>query len=66
MSRQIKHFYEFGPFRVDTANRLLLRNGEPVTLKAKVIDTLLLLVERNGEVIEKDELMTCLWPDSFV
>jgi eukaryotic-like serine/threonine-protein kinase len=66
MSRQIKHFYEFGSFRIDTANRLLLRNGEPVSLKAKAIDTLLLLVERNGEVVEKDELMTHLWPDSFV
>jgi Tol biopolymer transport system component/DNA-binding winged helix-turn-helix (wHTH) protein len=66
MSQQIKHFYEFGSFRIDTVNRLLLHNGEPVPLKAKAIDTLLLLVEHNGEVVEKDDLMMALWPDSFV
>ncbi|MFS8087243.1 MAG: winged helix-turn-helix domain-containing protein, partial [Acidobacteriota bacterium] len=66
MSGQIRHFYEFGPFRIDTANRLLLCNGEPVAVKAKAVETLLLLVQRNGEVVEKDELMKQLWPDSFV
>lgn len=66
MSKQIKHFYEFGSFRIDTVNRLLLHNGEPLPLKAKAIDTLLLLVEHNGEVVEKDDLMMALWPDSFV
>src|SRR5882672_6865381 len=66
MSKQIKHFYEFGAFRIDTVNRLLLNNGEPVPLKGKAVDTLLLLVEHNGEVVEKDELMNALWPDSFV
>jgi Tol biopolymer transport system component/DNA-binding winged helix-turn-helix (wHTH) protein len=66
MGKENKHFYEFGAFRIDTVNRLLLNNGEPVQLKAKAIDTLLLLVEHNGEVVEKDELMQDLWPDSFV
>jgi Tol biopolymer transport system component/DNA-binding winged helix-turn-helix (wHTH) protein len=66
MSKQIKHFYEFGAFRIDTVNRLLLNNGEPVPLKAKAVDTLLLLMEHNGEVVEKDDLMKELWPDSFV
>jgi Tol biopolymer transport system component/DNA-binding winged helix-turn-helix (wHTH) protein len=66
MSEQIKHFYEFGSFRIDTVNRLLLHHGEPVPLKAKAIDTLLFLVEHRGEVVEKDDLMAALWPDSFV
>ena len=66
MSKEIKHFYEFGAFRIDTVNRLLLSNGEPVALKAKAIDTLLLLIEHNGQVVEKDDLMHDLWPDSFV
>jgi Tol biopolymer transport system component/DNA-binding winged helix-turn-helix (wHTH) protein len=66
MSKEIKHFYEFGAFRIDTVNRLLLNNGEPVPLRAKAIDTLLLLVVHNGQVVEKDELMQELWPDSFV
>jgi Tol biopolymer transport system component/DNA-binding winged helix-turn-helix (wHTH) protein len=66
VSRQIKHSYEFGPFHIDTVNRVLLCSGEPVPLKAKAVDTLLLLVQHNGEVVEKDELMKQLWPDSFV
>jgi Tol biopolymer transport system component/DNA-binding winged helix-turn-helix (wHTH) protein len=66
MSKQTKHFYEFGVFRIDTVNRLLLHNGEPVPLKGKAVETLLLLVEHNGQVVEKDDLMKELWPDSFV
>ena len=66
MSQQIKRSYEFGPFRIDTVNRLLLRGGEPVPLKAKAVETLLVLVESKGQVLEKDELMQALWPDSFV
>ena len=66
MSSQIKRFYEFGEYQIDTVNRRLLCNGEAVPLKAKAVDTLLLLVQHNGEVVEKDELMKQLWPDSFV
>src|SRR3982750_259965 len=66
MSRQTKYFYEFGPFRIDTVNRRLLRDGEHVALKAKAVETLLVLVRHNGEVVEKDDLMKWLWPDSFV
>jgi Tol biopolymer transport system component/DNA-binding winged helix-turn-helix (wHTH) protein len=66
MSRQIKRFYEFGVYQIDTVNRRLLCNGEAVPLKAKAVDTLLLLIQHNGEVVEKDELMNQLWPDSFV
>ncbi len=66
MSQQARRLYEFGPFRIDTANRLLLRDGKPVTLKPKVVDTLLVLIENSGRVLEKDELIQRLWPDSFV
>jgi Tol biopolymer transport system component/DNA-binding winged helix-turn-helix (wHTH) protein len=66
MSRQIKHFYEFGDYQIDTVNRRLLCNGAAVPLKAKAVDTLLLLIQHNGEVVEKDELMNQLWPESFV
>lgn len=59
-------FYEFGPFRLDSAKRLLLRNGELVPLKPKVFETLLILVEAQGQVLEKDELMQRIWPDSVV
>ena len=66
MSRPARHFYEFGPFRVDVANRLLLREGEPVPLTIKAFDTLLALVENSGQVLEKDELMKRVWPDAVV
>jgi Tol biopolymer transport system component/DNA-binding winged helix-turn-helix (wHTH) protein len=58
--------YEFGPFRLDPAERLLMRGGTPTPLAPKVIEILLLLVERRGSVVTKDELMTRLWPDTFV
>jgi len=66
MSKENRQFYEFGPFRIDTRNRQLLRADEVVPLKAKAVETLLLLIESRGDVVEKDELMQRLWPDSFV
>jgi len=66
MTKENRHFYEFGPFRIDTRNRQLLRESELVPLKAKAVDTLLLLIESRGDVVEKDEMMGRLWPDSFV
>ncbi|HEX4950249.1 MAG TPA: AAA-like domain-containing protein [Blastocatellia bacterium] len=58
--------YEFGPFRLDAAKCLLLREGQVVPLKAKAMETLLALVERRGAVVGKEELMQCIWPDSVV
>jgi DNA-binding winged helix-turn-helix (wHTH) protein/TolB-like protein/tetratricopeptide (TPR) repeat protein len=60
------HFYNFGSFRIDTRERLLLRDGEPMPLPPKVYDTLLVLVENSGHIIEKEELMKAVWPDTFV
>jgi DNA-binding winged helix-turn-helix (wHTH) protein/TolB-like protein/Flp pilus assembly protein TadD len=60
------HFYNFGPFRIDTRERMLLCNGEQVPLPPKVYDTLLALVENSGHIIEKEELMKAVWPDTFV
>src|SRR5713226_9230115 len=66
MSRPEDHLYEFAAFRLDAAERLLLRDGRPVPLTPKVFDTLLALVERSGHLVEKDELINKLWPDTFV
>jgi Tol biopolymer transport system component/DNA-binding winged helix-turn-helix (wHTH) protein len=66
IDRPGKIFYEFEPFRVDVAERLLLRDGEMVPLTPKAFDTLLILVENSGHVVEKEELMKRLWPDTFV
>jgi DNA-binding winged helix-turn-helix (wHTH) protein/TolB-like protein/tetratricopeptide (TPR) repeat protein len=66
MSQTNEHLYEFGPFRVDPVKRLLWRDGATVSLTAKVFDTLLLLVERRGQVVSKDEMMQRLWGDTIV
>ncbi len=61
-----KHVYEFGPFRLDPAERQLLRNNQTVLLAPKAFDTLLLLVENSGHLLTKNELMKRLWPETFV
>ena len=61
-----KHYYEFGEFQLDVRERALLRNGEAVQLTPKAFDTLVILVENAGSLVEKDELMRAVWPDSFV
>ena len=66
MSEQRQSLYEFGPYRLDTTERRLLRDHEPVPLTPKAFETLLVLVERSGHLVMKEELMNALWPDSFV
>ena len=66
MSNEAKHLYDFGPFRLDMAERHLLRGGKVVPLTPKLFDTLVVLVENSGRTLEKDELMHAVWPDSFV
>jgi Tol biopolymer transport system component/DNA-binding winged helix-turn-helix (wHTH) protein len=58
--------YEFGPFRLDPAERLLLRDGQAVALTPKAFDLLVYLVEHHGHLVEKQSLMTALWPDTIV
>ena len=58
--------YEFGPFRVDKTKRRLLRDGEIVPLTPKAFDTLLVLIEHAGQLVEKDELMERVWPGVVV
>ena len=60
------HYYEFGPFRLDLRERLLLRGGEPVALTPKAFNVLAVLVRRSGSLVEKDELLTEVWPDTIV
>ena len=66
MVRQPAYLYEFGPFRLDAAERLLSRDSEAVPLSPKAFDLLLALVERQGRLLEKNELMKLVWPDTFV
>lgn len=66
MSKAPKHLYEFDSFCVDVRARVLLREGKPVPVSPKVFETLLLLVQRHGEIVSKDEMMSELWPATFV
>ena len=66
MNKPQKHFYEFERFRIDAGERVLLRDGAPIALPPKVFDTLLALVEHHGHIIEKDDLIKQLWPETFV
>jgi Tol biopolymer transport system component/DNA-binding winged helix-turn-helix (wHTH) protein len=58
--------YEFGSYRLDPAARQLTRDGTPVPLFPKVLDTLIVLVESGGQVLSKEELVARIWPDTFV
>ena len=61
-----REIYEFGPFRLEVKERRLLRDGQPVQLRAKVFDTLRVLVENHGRLVGKDDLMKAVWPDAVV
>ena len=58
--------YEFKGFRLEAAQRRLLHNGQPVPLKPKILDLLLLLIQMRGRLVEKDELMKEIWPNTIV
>jgi Tol biopolymer transport system component/DNA-binding winged helix-turn-helix (wHTH) protein len=66
MAQQEKHFYEFGPFQLDPGERVLRYSGKPVPLTPKALETLLVLVQNHGHIVEKDQLMKEIWPDAFV
>ncbi len=66
MSKPSRLRYEFGPFLLDATEQLLLRDGRPIALKPKLFDLLLILVENSGHVLDKNRLMSEVWPDTFV
>ena len=64
--KQEKHLLEFGPFQVDPVERTLLRDGAPISLPPKAFDTLLVLIENSGSVVNKGDLLNQVWPATFV
>ncbi len=66
MSSLVNSLYEFGEFRLDAHKRTLRRGEDLVALTPKAFDTLLTLIERQGQTVTTDELMKAVWPDSFV
>ena len=63
---QAARFYEFGAFRADVTEGILLKEGREVPLTPKQFETLLVLLENRGHLLTKKELMQKIWPDSFV
>jgi DNA-binding winged helix-turn-helix (wHTH) protein/tetratricopeptide (TPR) repeat protein len=66
MSSNAPRFYDFGPFRLDLTEHLLLRDDKVVALSPKAFDTLLVLVRNSRRIVEKDELLKSVWPGTFV
>lgn len=66
MGEQTNGFYEFGRFRLKSDERVLLRGEEFVPLTPKAFDILLALLENDGRIVRKDDLMKKVWPDTFV
>ena len=58
--------YQFDAFELDPVRRMLSREGKAIALKPKVFETLLVLVRNSGRVMDKDELMQRVWPDTVV
>jgi predicted ATPase len=66
IKRRTQLIYQFEQFRLDAAHSMLYRNNEQVSLPPKAIETLQALVERNGQIVGKNELMRIIWNDSIV
>ena len=66
MRNHIRQLYEFGPYCLDAEERRLTCAGKSISLAPKVLDTLVVLVENSGRVLEKEELLKTLWPDTYV
>src|SRR6187431_3665784 len=66
MAEQTNNFYEFGRFRLKADERVLLRGQEFVPLTPKAFDILLTLLENDGRIVNKDDLMKRVWPNTFV
>lgn len=68
MGNPIKNneIYEFGPFRLEARERLLLRDGQPVQISGKAFDLLLALLRSAGRLKTREELFEALWPNTVV
>lgn len=66
MPQNRQHFCDFGPYRLDVGQGILFRDGKRLDITPKEFDTLRALVERNGQVTAKDQLMARVWPDTRV
>lgn len=58
--------FEFGEFLLDAKEKILLRDGKPLSITPKTFQLLLALIENHGHLVEKNDLMKAVWGDSFV
>jgi eukaryotic-like serine/threonine-protein kinase len=58
--------YEFGPFAIDPATQTLTCAGQPVSVGPKAFDLLLFLIEEEGRVVSKEEILERVWPGAYV
>ena len=66
VSKENELSYQFDAFELDPVRRVLLREDKAIALKPKVFETLLVLVRNSGRVMDKDQLMQQVWPDTVV
>src|SRR5439155_11976921 len=66
MSARQPTSYEFGPFRLDVADRVLFRAGQSVTVTPKALELLLVLIQNRGRLLTKEALISRVWPDTFI
>ena len=66
MTKDSKHFYEFGSFRLDAAEQQLWRDGEEIALTPKAFSVLLMLIRNSGHAVTKEDFMREVWPDAIV
>ena len=66
MNAPVNRVYEFGPFRLNPDEGVLLRQGQEVPLTPKAYEILLCLLQHAGHILGKDALMHEIWPDTFV
>ncbi len=66
MKQETQEIYAFGPFRLEVGEGRLSREGQAIPLAPKAFQTLLVLVENAGHLVEKDDLIKQVWPDTFV
>ena len=55
-------YIHFGPFRIDQQRQEVTRNGSRLKLQGKVYQILVILLEKPGEVVTREELRVRLWP----
>src|SRR5262249_58127665 len=66
MTEGQEFLYEFGPYTLNGRERVLLRDGKPVSLAPKALDTLMVLLRNSGHLVEKEQLMSEVWPATYV